>query len=41
MYTKERLEDETLDELRYGNLPRIRRAKLGQCVTQLHYARQG
>ncbi|MHA2878699.1 phosphomethylpyrimidine synthase ThiC [Vibrio campbellii] len=41
VYTKERLEDETLDELRYGNLPRIRRAKDGQCVTQLHYARKG
>lgn len=41
VYTKERLEDETLDELRYGNLPRIRRAKEGQCVTQLHYARKG
>ncbi|MCG9680298.1 phosphomethylpyrimidine synthase ThiC [Vibrio sp. Isolate24] len=41
MYTKQRLEDETLDELRYGNLPRNRRAKGGQCVTQLHYARKG
>ncbi|MDF5586173.1 phosphomethylpyrimidine synthase ThiC, partial [Vibrio parahaemolyticus] len=41
VYTKERLEDETLDDLRYGNLPRIRRAKDGHCVTQLHYARKG
>ena len=41
VYTKERLEDETLDDLRYGNLPRIRRATGNQCVTQLHYARQG
>ncbi|NOH36063.1 phosphomethylpyrimidine synthase ThiC [Vibrio chagasii] len=41
VYTKERLEDETLDELRYGNLPRIRRATGEQCVTQLHYARKG
>ncbi|GAL12770.1 hydroxymethylpyrimidine phosphate synthase ThiC [Vibrio astriarenae] len=41
VYTKQRLEDETLDELRYGNLPRIRRASKGQCVTQLHYARKG
>ncbi|MBL4831375.1 MAG: phosphomethylpyrimidine synthase ThiC [Aliivibrio sp.] len=41
VYTKERLEDETLDDLRYGNLPEIRRAKEGQCVTQLHYARKG
>ncbi|MBJ2148160.1 phosphomethylpyrimidine synthase ThiC [Vibrio sp. IB15] len=41
VYTKERLEDETLDELRYGNLPRIRRATDDQCVTQLYYARKG
>ncbi|KAB0474645.1 phosphomethylpyrimidine synthase ThiC [Vibrio chagasii] len=41
VYTKERLEDETLDELRYGNLPRIRRATGDQCVTQLYYARKG
>ncbi|WP_159657450.1 phosphomethylpyrimidine synthase ThiC [Vibrio atypicus] len=41
VYTKQRLEDETLDELRYGNLPRIRQAKEGHCVTQLHYARKG
>ncbi|RJX68857.1 phosphomethylpyrimidine synthase ThiC [Vibrio sinensis] len=40
-YAKERLDDITLDDLRYGNLPRIRRAQSGQCVTQLHYARQG
>ncbi|MDG3086718.1 phosphomethylpyrimidine synthase ThiC [Vibrio hannami] len=41
VYTKQRLEDETLDELRYGNLPPIRRAIEGKCVTQMHYARQG
>ncbi|MGR6832742.1 phosphomethylpyrimidine synthase ThiC [Aliivibrio wodanis] len=41
VYSQERLADDTLDELRYGNLPTIRRAKQGQCVTQLHYARQG
>lgn len=40
VYAKERLDDETLDDLRYGNLPRIRRAKAGKCVTQLHYALQ-
>ncbi|MFL7863821.1 phosphomethylpyrimidine synthase ThiC [Vibrio cincinnatiensis] len=40
-FARERLADETLDELRYGNLPEIRRAKTGQRVTQLHYARQG
>ncbi|MEF1255887.1 phosphomethylpyrimidine synthase ThiC [Vibrio sp. M260112] len=41
IYTKQRLADETLDDLRYGNLPRIRRAKAGHRVTQLHYARKG
>ncbi|MGF1779752.1 phosphomethylpyrimidine synthase ThiC [Vibrio nomapromontoriensis] len=40
-FAQERLNDETLDDLRYGQLPRIRRAKEGACVTQLHYARQG
>ncbi|MCW8331140.1 phosphomethylpyrimidine synthase ThiC [Photobacterium sp. SDRW27] len=40
-YSKERLADDTLDELRFGVSNRIRRAKVGQCVTQLHYARQG
>ncbi|WP_261314728.1 phosphomethylpyrimidine synthase ThiC [Vibrio hangzhouensis] len=40
-FAKQRLEDETLDELRYGQLPRIRRGIKGACVTQLHYARKG
>ncbi|CZF81739.1 phosphomethylpyrimidine synthase ThiC [Grimontia marina] len=40
-FAKTRLDDDTLDELRFGNLPSVRRAKSGQCVTQLHYARQG
>lgn len=40
-FAKTRLDDDTLDELRFGNLPSVRRAKNGQCVTQLHYARQG
>lgn len=40
-YAQQRLNDLTLDELRYGNLPSIRRAKKGKRVTQLHYARQG
>ncbi|MGR5179191.1 phosphomethylpyrimidine synthase ThiC [Vibrio parahaemolyticus] len=40
-FAKQRLEDETLDELRYGQLPRIRRGVKGACVTQLHYARKG
>ncbi|OOE89453.1 phosphomethylpyrimidine synthase ThiC [Salinivibrio sp. AR647] len=40
-YAQTRLSDETLDELRFSALPSIRRAKPNQCVTQLHYARQG
>ncbi|MEF3022266.1 phosphomethylpyrimidine synthase ThiC [Vibrio mimicus] len=40
-FSRERLADETLDELRYGNLPRIRQAQNQRRVTQLHYARQG
>ncbi|MBV7300455.1 phosphomethylpyrimidine synthase ThiC [Enterovibrio sp. NIFS-20-8] len=36
-----RLGDETLDELRFGNLPSVRKAKEGKRVTQLHYARKG
>lgn len=40
-YSKERLADDTLDDLRFGERARIRRAKDGANVTQLHYARQG
>ncbi|ODP98159.1 phosphomethylpyrimidine synthase ThiC [Salinivibrio sp. SS3] len=40
-YAQTRLSDETLDDLRFSALPPIRRAKPNQCVTQLHYARQG
>ena len=40
-YSKQRRADETLDELRFDQANRIRRAKAGKCVTQLHYARQG
>lgn len=40
-FAKTRLDDNTLDELRFGNLPRVRRAKEGKRVTQLHYARKG
>lgn len=40
-FARQRLADETLDELRYGQLPDIRRAKAGRRVTQLHYAKQG
>ncbi|WP_120510113.1 phosphomethylpyrimidine synthase ThiC [Photobacterium salinisoli] len=40
-YSKERLADDTLDDLRFAHRARVRRAKAGQCVTQMHYARQG
>jgi len=40
-FAQTRLADESLDELRFANLPKPLRAKKGQCVTQLHYARQG
>jgi phosphomethylpyrimidine synthase len=40
-YAQARLNDTTLDDLRYGNLPKVRRAVDGRCVTQLHYARKG
>ncbi|WP_413113107.1 phosphomethylpyrimidine synthase ThiC [Thaumasiovibrio sp. DFM-14] len=40
-YSKTRLEDDSLDDLRFQHRARIRRAKPGCCVTQLHYARQG
>ncbi|OOF29722.1 phosphomethylpyrimidine synthase ThiC [Salinivibrio proteolyticus] len=40
-YAQTRLSDETLGDLRFSALPPIRRAKPNQCVTQLHYARQG
>lgn len=40
-YARKRLDDSSLDELRYGNLPKILRSKAGKRVTQLHYARMG
>ncbi|MFD2179216.1 phosphomethylpyrimidine synthase ThiC [Veronia pacifica] len=40
-FAKERLDDDTLDDIRFDVLPEIRRAKDGQRVTQLHYARRG
>ncbi|RXJ72604.1 phosphomethylpyrimidine synthase ThiC [Veronia nyctiphanis] len=39
-FAKERLDDDTLDSIRFDALPEIRQAKEGKCVTQLHYARQ-
>lgn len=40
-FAQTRLADDSLDELRFANLPKPLRAKKGQCVTQMHYARQG
>lgn len=40
-YTKERLADDGLDDLRFETHLIPRRAKIGKCVTQLHYARRG
>ncbi|AYN28040.1 phosphomethylpyrimidine synthase ThiC [Buttiauxella sp. 3AFRM03] len=40
-YTKERLADDGLDELRFETQLTPKRAKAGKAVTQLHYARQG
>jgi phosphomethylpyrimidine synthase len=41
VYTQERLDDTQLDNLRFGHLRVPRRAKVGQNVSQMHYARQG
>lgn len=40
-YAQARLADISLDEVRFPSRARIRQAKAGQCVTQLHYARRG
>ncbi|EPJ4395009.1 phosphomethylpyrimidine synthase ThiC [Escherichia coli] len=40
-YTKARLADDGLDELRFSGVLTPKRAKAGLRVTQLHYARQG
>lgn len=40
-YSQQRLADEGLDHIRFENLPKVRRAKPGQNVTQMHYARKG
>ncbi|GAL47496.1 phosphomethylpyrimidine synthase ThiC [Citrobacter werkmanii] len=40
-YTKERLADDGLDDLRFTGLLTPKRAKAGKRVTQLHYARKG
>ena len=40
-YGKQRQEDQNLDYLRFEHIRKPLRAKLGQNVSQLHYARQG
>ncbi|WP_286234027.1 phosphomethylpyrimidine synthase ThiC [Thalassotalea sediminis] len=40
-YSQQRLADEGLDHIRFDNLPKVRKAKPGKNVTQMHYARQG
>lgn len=40
-YGQERLYDSELDELRFKNLHKPRRAKAGQNVSQMHYAKKG
>lgn len=40
-YSQQRMADEGLDHIRFEHLPKIRRAKSGKNVTQMHYARQG
>lgn len=40
-YGQERLNMQSLDELRFNYLAKPRRAKAGQNVTQLHYAKKG
>ncbi|MFT5756036.1 MAG: phosphomethylpyrimidine synthase [Alteromonadaceae bacterium] len=40
-YAQQRLADEGVDNIRFEHLPKIRVAKKGKNVTQMHYARQG
>ncbi|GAB3476174.1 phosphomethylpyrimidine synthase ThiC [Marinomonas epiphytica] len=40
-FAQSRLADSRLDELRFKALPTVRKAKSGQCVTQMHYAKKG
>jgi phosphomethylpyrimidine synthase len=40
-YGRTRQQDESLNALRFGHIKKPLRAKDGQCVTQLHYAKQG
>jgi phosphomethylpyrimidine synthase len=40
-YAQQRLTDEGVDAIRFEHLPKMRVAKKGKNVTQMHYARQG
>ncbi|KYL35207.1 MULTISPECIES: phosphomethylpyrimidine synthase ThiC [Pseudoalteromonas] len=40
-FAQQRMADDGLDHIRFEYLPKIRRAKAGKNVTQMHYARQG
>jgi phosphomethylpyrimidine synthase len=40
-YAQQRLADEGVDHIRFEHLPKMRIAKKGKNVTQMHYARQG
>src|ERR1041384_2733482 len=40
-YGRSRQQDEALDGLRFEHIKKPLRAKAGQCVTQLHYAKKG
>ena len=40
-YAQQRLADEGVDHIRFEHLPKMRVAKIGKNVTQMHYARQG
>ncbi|MBL0710417.1 MAG: phosphomethylpyrimidine synthase ThiC [Colwellia sp.] len=41
VYAQQRLADEGVDHIRFEHLPKMRIAKQGKNVTQMHYARQG
>ena len=41
IYAQQRLADEGVDHIRFEHLPKMRVAKKGKNVTQMHYARQG
>lgn len=40
-YSQQRLADEGLNHIRFEHLPKVRRARAGKNVTQMHYAKQG